>query len=112
MITVITCIVLYLLAMVAFCFWDSLVGFPANFDGQDNPPAAVIAAFWPIAIPILACMSLSIYLDRLKSNREEKENQLNKIRIAAQKEQAIYLEQVELELKETIIDERKSKNKR
>jgi len=89
----------YLLMAMAFCAWDAFIGLPVEFDGRENPPLVLVAAFWPVAAPILVLVSFANFLGRVKEKREYREEQQRKVRVAAQKEMDNYLEEVEKELK-------------
>lgn len=98
----------YFLMMMAFYAWDAFIGFPVEFDGHDQPPLLLVAAFWPIAVPIIILYKFSLSLEQVKRKRVVKEKQLEKVRVAAQVEMDLYLEEVERELKR---HERKAKNR-
>lgn len=102
--------VIYIIGIVLFCLWDAAVGFGVDFDGHEQPPLALVAAFWPAAIPILLINSYANFLSSLKEKRIKKEREASelawqkkqkeeKLRIQLEREQEEYLKDVERELK-------------
>lgn len=89
----------YILAIIAFCVWDAFVGFPFEWDGYKNPPLALAAVFWPLTVPIVLVAAISNFLFNVKEARLKKEENMARVRVAAEKEMNQYLEQVEEELK-------------
>lgn len=92
-----------------FILWDALIGLGVDFDGYENPPLLLVAAFWPIAIPCLLFYNFIRLCDYLKDKREERkkaerkkkekeEEVARKLRIAAEKEFEESMAQVEAEM--------------
>lgn len=91
----------YLLGSFAFCLWDSWIGMPVDWNDRygETPPLGVAAAFWPIAVPIVALIAFNNYLKESKENRIVQEKNKQKLRIAQQKEMDEAWEQIEEEAK-------------
>jgi hypothetical protein len=103
-----------------FILWDSLIGLGVEFDGYENPPLLLVAAFWPIAIPCLLFYNFIRLCDFLKEEREDRQKQkrkaeekkrveAEKLRVAAEKEFEASMAQVEAEMR--TYSEATSKNK-
>lgn len=106
---IVLCIVGYLLIIFGFCLWEALIGMNVDWDNGEFP-LALAAILWPIAIPIILVYNFTLLVSYLKDSREEKERQKErnkqkqkayqeKLRIAAEKEEQIIMEQVEKELR-------------
>jgi H+/Cl- antiporter ClcA len=103
--TVIWWIILYIVGMFAVVAWDAFVGFndgnggEVEFDGNNAPPLLLAVWFWPLIIAfVIVCAPLD-FLKRSKRNRQTRQANKKKIRIARQREIEISLEEVDEELK-------------
>ncbi len=103
-----------------FILWDALIGLGVDFDGYENPPLLLVAAFWPIAIPCLLFYNFIQLCQYLKEKREEhqreerkkkekEEEVARKLRVAAEKEFEASMAQVEAEMR--TYSEGKTQNK-
>lgn|SRR5574339_195620 len=104
-----------------FILWDSLIGLGVDFDGYENPPLVLVAAFWPIAIPCLLFYNFIRLCEYLKDAREERQKkarkeqekkrvQEEKLRIAAEKEFEASMAQVEEEMRTYSATQAKNKS--
>ncbi len=108
--TVLFFIILYLAIAAGFALWDSFIGMPVEWDpnGNNNAPRWLGALAWPISTPIVLLIAFSEFLQRAKDKRINRENQRERLRIAAEKEEQTLLQQVEKELEENTFHARKN----
>ncbi|HVI40081.1 MAG TPA: hypothetical protein VM577_05435 [Anaerovoracaceae bacterium] len=95
-------LVAYLVGVVGFIAWDAFIGYPIDFDGYDAPPISLAAAFWPITLWFVLFAGIGNAFKKVKENRLNKEEKQQRLRIAAEKELDIYIEEVEEEIKRTL----------
>lgn len=89
----------YLMVALAVILWDAYIGFGFEFpDIEDGPNAVVAGVLWPIGLPIILIIVLSIVLEKAKKGRIERSREKRRVRIAAEKEQEAILEQIEEEM--------------
>lgn len=105
------CLVLGYIAMIAGMYlWEAYIGLGYDWNDYDAVPLAAAAIFWPVAIPILLVINFLAFVEntkqkRIENDRQEarirkkREEQQEKLRIAALKEEEAIVEQVEKELK-------------
>ena len=91
---------LYISAIIGFCLFDALVGLGYDFDGYKDPPLALVAVFWPIAVPILAVFGFARYTRNLKETRIAKQEHQRQLRVAAEREVETAMKQVEAEIRQ------------
>lgn len=93
---------IYIAGIFGMWLWDTFIGFSFEFDGYNGPPLGLACAFWPLAFPIALLIDLGEKLSGVKRQRIAKEEQQEKVRIAAQKELDIYMREVEEELRTVV----------
>ena len=105
-------IVGYILCIIGFCLWDSLIGMPIKWerDIDYGPTLWLGAIFWWISTPIALVIAFSNFLDAAKERREDREKEerrkkekeeevARKLRVAAEKEYEASMAQVEAEMR-------------
>lgn len=93
---------IYITGIFGMWAWDAFIGFAIDFDGYNGPPLGLACAFWPLAFPIALLCGLAEKLENVKKRRVAREEQQEKVRIAAQKEIDIYMQEVEEELRTVV----------
>jgi hypothetical protein len=90
----------YLSGIVAMLLWDAYIGFGFDFDGNDYPPFGLALIFWPLAFPIAFFIGFAGKLEGVKRKRIDKAKAQKRLRIAAEKETADLLDELEKEIKQ------------
>lgn len=88
---------LYILAMIAFVYWDAAVGFGCEWDNKNLPPLELAAFFWWIAVPGVIFFRIVNHLQAIKNKRLAKEVEQERIRVATQQDFNSALEEVDEE---------------
>lgn len=90
----------YVACIIGFCVWDAVIGFGPEYkwDGFNQPPLALAAVFWPIAVPFVAIDCFIDYMGNVKKRRLAREAKQARLRIAAEKELQAAMDQVEEEI--------------
>lgn len=91
---------LYVAGIISMMLWDTYIGFGFEFDGNDYPPFPLALLFWPLALPLVIFIGLGIKLSKIKEKRISRANQKRKLRIAAEKETAELMEEIDREIKQ------------
>lgn len=101
MITFLTILGIYFGGMALFALLEAYVGFKdIEFDGGTWPPLGIAYPFWFLCLPIATIASMAHSLDGVRDARITKAQERKRIRIAAEKEQEVLLEQIEREMLE------------
>jgi hypothetical protein len=104
------CIGFYIAMTLGVCLWDAFIGLGIELDGDENPPLALAACLWPMAIPILLVHNFIRLCAFIKESREDRQKQKRKtqeklriqeekLRVAAEKEFEASMAQVEAEMR-------------
>jgi hypothetical protein len=93
---------IYIAGIFGMWLWDSFIGLAIDFDGYEGPPLALACVFWPLAFPIALMVGFGEKLNNVKKRRLEREAHQAKVRVAAQKELDIYMQEVEEELRTVV----------
>lgn len=89
----------YLAVAAAIVLWDTYVGYGFEFPPiEDGPNAVVAGALWPIGLPIILLIVVSMTLEKAKKNRLDRSERKHRIRIAAETEEKAIIEQIEEEM--------------
>jgi len=91
-------LVTYWAVFFGIFIWDAFLGLGIDFNGRENPPLALVAFFWPCAIPITMLILFFKYLGGMKEKRLMKERVRRKERIRIEREQELILANIESEL--------------
>lgn len=91
---------IYLAGIVAMLLWDAYIGFGFDFDGINYPPLGLALMFWPLAFPVAFMIGFSEKLDGVKRKRIDNAKAQKRLRVAAEKEAAELMEELDKEIKQ------------
>lgn len=104
---VITLVVLWLLGIGSYLYYESTYGFGFDFNSKED---LIFSSFvWHIAIPVILIRGFFKRLDVIKHNRKVKEKEQQKIRLKTEADLKEALELVEEEFSPYEKEEKQSK---
>lgn len=65
--------IIYICGIVSFLLWDTFIGLSVEFDGYQQPPLVLAAAFWFITLPLLLVYRFIRFCNRVKDDRLKKQ---------------------------------------
>lgn len=90
---------MYAAVAVAIILWDAYIGFGFEFPNIEDGPNAICAGLlWPIGLPVILLIIFSMRLEKAKSHRLERAREKRRLRIEAEVEQKVMLDQIEKEI--------------
>lgn len=95
---VIGILIAFLLGMLAFRLWEAFIGFNDDYD-TDNGELFFAPFFWWIIFPVELFWTTGKYLKKVKQERIATRDRLIKVRIAAENEVKLALEELDAEEK-------------